>query len=177
MASAEQLLHEAQYAFHSISFGQSRENKRNASRAGSLCRKIIRKYPTRMEAAEAHAILRRLGEEAYSSKIQARHRHTSQAAHHRTPEAERTFIVENDVEPLDWGGLIAWFFMLPKAALGAILLAGLFLFGIFGPLLLVPLVAFLFLTSPFRRLLKPQQRNDLDTFIARANASIAERRS
>ena len=78
MASAEKLLHEAQFAFQSISFGESRANNRNRSRAMSLCKKIIRKYPASMEAAEAHAVLRRLGEEAYSSKMQVQHVHTSQ---------------------------------------------------------------------------------------------------
>jgi hypothetical protein len=36
MANAEQLLNEAQYAFQSVSYGESRDNKRNASRAKSL---------------------------------------------------------------------------------------------------------------------------------------------
>jgi len=42
MASVEQLLNEAQYAFQRVSFGESRDNERNASRASSLCKKIIR---------------------------------------------------------------------------------------------------------------------------------------
>lgn len=178
MASAEQLLHEAQYAFHSISFGESRENRRNASRAKSLCRKIIRKFPTSMEAAEAHEILRRLGEEAYSSKLEAQHRHVPQTHHHRvpSPESQRTFIVHEDVESLDWAGLVAWVFMLPKVILVMIAFAGLVLFGIFGPFLLVVLIAFVALTSPVRRMLKPEQRKDLDAFVARANATIAEYR-
>lgn len=178
MASAEQLLHEAQYAFSCISFGESRDNRRNASRARSLCRKIIRKYPTSTEAAEAHAVLRRLGDEAYTSKIQLQHRHVSQSVHHRpqTPEAQRTFIVEDEVETLDWGGLVALLLALPKAALVVIALLGLLLFGIFGPLLLLPLVAFVFLGTPIRRVLKPEHRKDLDNLVARANAFIAGQR-
>ena len=58
MASAEHLLHEAQFAFNSITYGDSRANRRNAARASKLCRKIIRKYPGSMEEHEAHAILR-----------------------------------------------------------------------------------------------------------------------
>ena len=82
MASAEKLLHEAQFAFQSISFGETPENKRNASRAKSLSLKIIRKHPNSMEASEAHAILRRLGEEAYSSKMSKQHQHIPQSVHH-----------------------------------------------------------------------------------------------
>ena len=179
MASAEQLLHEAQYAFSCISFGDSPGNRRNASRAKSLCRKIIRKYPATMEASEAHAILRRLGEEAYTSKIAIQHRHISQAEHHRAPapESTRTFSTEyDDTETLDWGGLLSWLFALPKFVLAMIVLAGLFLFSIFGPLLLVLLVGFAFLSTPFRRIFKPEQRKGLDTFIARANDFIAGQR-
>ena len=69
MATAEQLLNEAQYAFANISFGESFANTRHAARAKSLCRKIIRKFPATMEAGEARAILKRLGEEAYTSEM------------------------------------------------------------------------------------------------------------
>ena len=179
MASAEQLLHEAQYAFSCISFGDSPDNKRNASRARSLSRKIIRKYPTTMEASEARAILRRLGDEAFTSNLRIQHRHVPQAVHHRkpVPEAARTFVTEYDeIETFDWGGFLAWLFALPKFVLAMIVLAGLFLFSIFGPLLLVFLVGFAFLSTPFRRIFKPEQREGLDTFIARANDFIAGQR-
>ncbi len=180
MASAEQLLHEAQYSFSCISFGDSPGNKRNASRARSLARKIIRKYPGTTEASEAHAILRRLGDEAFSSKLQVQHRHISQAQRHAAPVqqvSQRTFITETDViETLNWGGLLSWLFALPKFVLALIVLAGLFLFSIFGPLLLVLLVGFAFLSTPFRRIFKPEQRKGLDTFIARANDFIAGQR-
>ena len=64
MATAEQMLNEAQYAFANITFGESLANARHAARAKSLARKIIRKFPATTEASEARAILRRLGEEA-----------------------------------------------------------------------------------------------------------------
>ena len=110
MASAEHLLHEAQYAFQSISFGESRENARNRSRAKSLSNKIIRKFPASMEVAEAHAILRRLGEEAYASKLKLQHQHVSRSTHHRpppsTPEPQSIFTGSAEIETLNWTGLI-----------------------------------------------------------------------
>lgn len=181
MASAEHLFHEAQYAFQCISFGESRENRRNAARAKALCNEIIRKFPASIEAAEAHAILRRLGEEAYSSKLSLRHRHLPESLHHRAPSpvtAPQGVVAGNgDAATLDWSGLIARVLMIPKAVLAMIALAGFFLFGLFGPFLLVPLLALVLLTGPFRKILKPQQRKGIDAFIVRANEFIAERRN
>ncbi len=187
MANAEKLLHEAQFAFQSISFGETPDNRRNASRATSLCKKIIRKYPASMEASEAHAILRRLGEEAYSSNMSWRHRHVSQATHHQapsttrvpartpTPKQQRTFIVHDGIEALDWGALLKLIFTIPKVLLGAIMFAGLFLFGLFGPFLFVPLIAFVLFAGPFRQMLKQDQRNNLNALVQRINAIVAER--
>ncbi|MDH3621641.1 MAG: hypothetical protein OER91_12160 [Gammaproteobacteria bacterium] len=190
MASAEKLLHEAQYAFQCISFGQSRENSRNRSRASSLSKKIIRKYPGSMEAGEAHALLRRLGEEAYSSKIAAQHRHISQAEHHgpgraqrkpadyvlRTPVPQTMGSSDQTVETLNWGGLLALALSLPKAILALVAFGGLFLFGLFGPFLFVPLVLFVLFTGPFRQMMKPRQREEMNAFIVRANDFIEQRR-
>ena len=186
MASAEKLLHEAQYAFQSISFGESRANARNAARAKSLCMKIIRQYPTTMEAGEAHAILRRLGEEAYVSRIKQVHRHKSQAAHHSQSQAVTTPSASNDLriapdtgaggETLDWAGLITMILALPKALLAAIVFAGILLFGIFGPFLFLPLILLVLFTGPFRQTMKKNQREQLDAFIARINEHVAGQR-
>ena len=73
MATAEKLLHEAYFAFGNISYGETPDNKRNKRRATRLCHKILRKYPGTTEAAEAHAILMRLGEEAYTSLLTKQH--------------------------------------------------------------------------------------------------------
>lgn len=190
MANAEQLLHQAQYAFQSISFGETPDNNRNARRASSLCKKIIRKYPGSMEASEAHAVLRRLGEEAYSSKMKARHIHIPQSEHHKkqsppplqsrapTPrsarEKQRTFIVDDGVATLDWGALVKWIFAAPKFVLGLVIFAGIFLFGILGPFLFLPLIAFIFFTGPFRKSLKQEQREELNAFVERINAYVTK---
>ena len=154
--------------------------------AKSLCMKIIRKYPTTMEAGEAHAILRRLGEEAYSSKIQQQHRHQSQAAHHSKPPPVTTPAFRNELrivqgsgaggETLDWAGLLAMILALPKALLAVIVFAGIFLFGIFGPLLFLPLVLLVLFTGPFRQTMKKEQREQFDAFIARINEHVAGQR-
>jgi len=178
MANAEQLLNEAQYAFQSVSVGQSRDNERNASRARSICKKIIRRFPTTTEAAEAHAILRRLGDEAYSSKMSVVHRHIPQAEHHTpaTPRSQVNLTHSDETVLVDWAGLLAVIFRMPRVALGVIAFFGFILFGIFGPFLFVPLIAFLLLTGPVRNVLKPQQRRDLNTLVTRANAYLEEQR-
>ncbi len=180
-ATAERLLHEAQYAFQSITFGESSRNKRNAARARRLCRKLMRKMPGTMYASEAHAILLRLGDEAYTSNLARQHRHITQAEHHNPSSpvrpAVQTFIDNTENEVLDWAGLLGWFFSLPKAVLTVILVAGLFLFGLLGPLLFLPLIAVLFLTSPFQIMLNRRQREKVNDLIVRINVFIAERRN
>jgi hypothetical protein len=182
MASAEKLLHEAQFAFQSISFGESLSNTRNALKASSLCKKIIRRYPASMEATEAHAILRRLGEEAYSSKMGVRHRHVPEEVHHRAtvqrtrpaPEQQRTFITPDATDALDWAGVVRWLRALPRIVLGAMVVAGFFLFGLFGPILFLPLIALVLFTGPFRQMLGEAQRNNLNMLVQRINAFVAD---
>lgn len=183
MATAEQLLNEAQFAFANISFGESFANTRNAARAKSLCQRIIRKFPTTMEASEAHAILRRLGEEAYTSEMRVRHRHVAQSQHHE--EWKPLAISRNAItgqqagpgETLDWGGLLGLLLGLPKAILFAVIAAGFVLFSLFGWLIVAPLVALVLFTGPFRSLLRPVQRNQLNDFVVRVNALIEEQRN
>ena len=180
MATAEQMLNEAQYAFANITFGESFANARHAARAKSLARKIIRKFPATMEASEARAILRRLGEEAYMSEMPIRHRHVSQSQHHDTWEppavshAPRVGRQAGRGDTLDWSGLIGLLFGLPKAILFAVVAAGFVLFSLFGWLILVPLVALVLFTGPFRSLLRPVQRDQLNEFVVRVNALIEE---
>ncbi len=185
MANAEQLLHEAQFAFHNISFGESRANRRNAAKARSISMKILRKFPGTMEAREAHALLMRLGDEAFTSALSMRHKHITQEEHHRKPAATVSPLARNDMrvraatgtmETLDWSGLLAVIFAMPKVLLVVLLVGGLFLFGIFGPLLLLPLLAFVLLTGPFRQMLKPEQRRQMNAFIVRTNEVIDRQR-
>ena len=182
MASAEQLLNEAHFAFASISYGQSLSNKRHAARAKSLCRRIIRRYPSSMEASEARAILRRLGEEAYVSTLPNRHRHMTQASHHigTSTRAAPSIVPESATSTgspdFDWSGLIAVILMTPKIVLGILGAVAFALFALLGPIVFVVLVALVVLTGPFRSMLTPPQRKQVEEFIVRANAFIDERR-
>ena len=181
MASAEKLLHEAQYAFASISFGESLSNTRNRMRAKSLCRKIMRKYPGSMESEEAFAILQRLGEESYTSGMRIAHQHGSQENHHRAQPVS-TVMPGNEPgrgagsgDTLDWSGLVGLILGLPRAVLFAVLAAGFILFAIFGWLLVLPLIALILLTGPFRSLLRPDARRQLNDLVVRLNTFINER--
>ena len=61
MASADEIIREAQYAFRNISHGSTDARKYRA-RAKEYAQRVIRKYPTSIEASQARAILRQLGE-------------------------------------------------------------------------------------------------------------------
>jgi hypothetical protein len=179
MSSAEQLLNEAQYAFQSISAGKSWENARNAARAKSFCKKIFRKYPGSSEAVVAHGIMMRLGENPFPSKIEAEHQHKDHAEAHglTAPSPEYTPTVYNKEQlQLDWQGLLAVILATSKTVLAVIGFVGLILFGYLGPMMLLTLLGALLLTTPARQILKPQQQNEINSFIARANAWIKARR-
>ncbi|MDJ0712231.1 MAG: hypothetical protein QNJ14_17715 [Woeseiaceae bacterium] len=198
MATAEKLLHEAYFAFNNVSYGETPDNKRNKRRATSLCRKILRKYPGTMEASEAHAILMRLGEEAYTSQLAVQHQHITQTAHHAPKPGDKhrhisqqehhrpnprqaaqtpMTAANQEVEKLNWAGLIGWLVTLPRFVLALILLGGFFLFGIFGPFLFVPLILLVLFTGPFRNTLKPEQRRQIDEIVAWVNRAIEEQRA
>jgi len=178
MASAEQLLNEAQYAFHSINSGESRDNRRNASRAKSLCRKIIRKFPTSTEAAAAHGILRRLGDEAYTSNLDAQHRHSTEHTFYEAPSpaSQQRFTQGDETVALDWRGLLNLIFNTSKSSLAVVGTVAFVLFAFLGPFFLFPLIALVLFTGRFRQRLNPEQRQKMNEFIARTNAYVEERR-
>jgi len=177
MASAEQTLNDAQYAFQSISAGETGDNDRNASRAKSLCKKIIRKYPTSTQAVEAHAILQRLGVEAYASKLAAEHRHKPHAEAHEAPRPapREPNTLDDQTVLLDWSGLLSVILATPKTILGVVAFVALVLFGVFGVFVLGPLIVFVIMTGPFRHVMKPAQRREMNKFVIRANAWIDKR--
>lgn len=178
MASAEHLLNEAQYAFASISFGESASNARHRARAKSLCRRIIRQYPTSMEASEARTVLKRLGEESFVPKMPDRYRHMTRASHH-VDEGTTPAAVSVDGAgdaALDWAGLVALVLKTPRIVLAVIAVALFVLISLFGPLLLFALVAFIAVTGPLRSILGRGTREQVNELVARINQFIAERR-
>ena len=78
----------------------------------------------------------------------------------------------DDTVSLDWRGLLSLLLATPKIVLGVMLGVGLFLFGIFGWFLLLPLIALVMLTSPARVFLQRKQRDDINDFVVQANAWI-----
>jgi hypothetical protein len=59
VATADELIREAQYAFRNIGHGSTDENKYRA-RATKYAKQVIRKYPTSIEASQARRILNQL---------------------------------------------------------------------------------------------------------------------
>jgi len=179
MASAEQLLNEAQYAFSSINSGDSADNRRNAARANSLCRKIIRKFPTSTEAASALAILKRLGDEAFTSKLKAQHRHSSEhkplqiSAQHRQ---ESSIGESKKQRTLNWRGLLEMIFNLPITSLAAIGVGVFVLFSIFGVFLWLPLIALMFFFGSMKKSLQSEQSDAANKLIERINAYVEGKR-
>ena len=178
MASVEQLLNEAQYAFQRINSGESQDNRRNAARARSLCRKIIRKFPTSTEAVSAHAILKRLGDESYSSKLGAKHRHSVEHVPHEVPThaSQPGFTRGDDTVALDWRGLLKPVFDAPKTSLIVIGGVAMVLFTVLGPFIFFPLIALVLFTGPFKQLLQIKQQQKMNQFITQINAYVEERR-
>ena len=143
----------------------------------------MRKYPGTMESQEAYAILQRLGEEGYTSGMRMVHQHRSQEDHHRAAPVT-TVIRGTDLsrgaesgDTLDWSGLVGLILGLPRAVLFAVLAAGFILFAIFGWFLVLPLIALILFTGPFRSLLGPDARRQLNDLIVRLNTLINERRN
>jgi hypothetical protein len=178
MASAEQLINEAQYAFQSISSGESRDNRRNASRARSLCRKIIRKFPTSSEAVSAYSILQRLGDEAYVTGLPAHDQDSTKHTPLKISSAatQQRSMLADEPMVLDWSGLLQLIFNSSKSNLAIVGTIAFVLFAIMGPFFLVPLIALMAFTGPFKQLLQPKQRQKVNQFITQTNAYIEERR-
>ena len=178
MTSAEQLLNEAQYAFNNINAGESRDNGRNASRARALCKKIIRKFPTSTEANSAHAILRRLGDEAYVSGLGPPHQGVVEHVFHKvqSPESQQRPTQSDDTVVLNWAGLLRLIFSTQKSSLAAVAIVVVVLFAIFGPFLLIALIALLLFTGRFKKMLNSSQGQKMNELITRINAHVEERR-
>ena len=178
MASAEQLLNEAQYALHSINSGESRDNGRNASRARALSKKIIRKFPTSTEANSAHSILRRLGDEAYVSGLGAPHEGVVEHVFHKvqSPESQQRPTQSDETVVLDWAGLLRLIFSTQKSGLAVVVIVVGVLFANFGPFLLIALFALLLFKVRFKQMLNPSQGQKMNELITRINAHVAEQR-
>lgn len=106
--SAEELLREAQYKFLCISYGDTPENRKNASRATNLAKKIIRRYPTSKEAPQANDLLISLGNEHYAAQFKKQHssHNRQEPAHDHSDLIKRSTGVKSLKEYSD--GPISW---------------------------------------------------------------------
>lgn len=174
--SAEELLREAQYAFQCISFGDTRDNRKNASRATRYAKKIIRKYPTSSEARQANDLLIRLGNEHYAQQFRQQHRtHSpSETLHDHSDLKRRPSVVvsleDYSSEPIAWSTL--WNGVLGLKAnflvMGAtIVFFFVLIFGFF-----LPIVAFAFfaLMRPLSKQNSPEARTARNRLMQLANA-------
>lgn len=134
MATADELIREAHYAFRNISHGSTDARKYRA-RAKKYAKQIIRKYPTSMEASQARTILRQLDEyvevapppsvvvaltaskQSNAANIFVKD-HASNSGHtakvSRTPVVSNT-LFENAAVSEDWKSLARRFMQLPSA--------------------------------------------------------------
>lgn len=174
MATAEKLLNEANYAIQSITAGDSRDNRRNAARASALCRKIIRKHPTSTEARSAHAILRRLGDEAYASNLSSRHQHSIEHKPLEVSTSQSTpakLTQSGEDGGINWRGILG---LILKAPMSVLVVVGgliIFLFAFGGPLIWVLLLTLVIFSGPVKQLLNSAKIQDLNKLIAKANRS------
>ena len=183
MADAEKLLNEAQYAFQNIGYDSDGANRRQAARAKSLAQKVMRKYPGSSEANIAHSILLRLGDDSYSPGSKNQHVHSTSPETQHSHTVERTPVSNSmqshrpkseEGEELQWAALVEKIFQLPKWTLGVIFVFGTFLFGIFGPFILLPIIIFVVMGSPLKNMFPQKSRQESDQFVRKINTWLLE---
>jgi len=150
VASADELIREAQYAFRNISHGSTDERKYRA-RAKKYAKQVIRKYPVSIEAVQARTILSQLNVEVAvqsqpavspppSAAADFEKSHSQSSGHttnlSRTPASLEAALQQSGVAK-DWRDLIQRFMDLPsgkKKTIGIVIFFAIvfsFPFGIF----------------------------------------------
>ena len=148
MASADELIREAQYAFRNISHGSTDEKKYRA-KATKYANQVIRKYPTSIEASQARSILNQMNIPVVALSIPPvptnaaadfEKSHSQSSGHttslSRTPASLEAALQQSGVAE-DWRDLIRRLMNLPpgkKKTIGIVVLLAVvfsFPFGIF----------------------------------------------
>jgi hypothetical protein len=157
VASADELIREAQYAFRNISHGSTDERKYRA-RAEKYARRIIRKYPASIEASQARQILAQLN---FQIPVQSQpvapprnaaadfeKSHSADSGHtknlSRPPTSLRAALQHSGV-PEDWRDLIRRFIDLPpgkKKTIGFVIFFAIVFFFPIGIFIVSGLVIF-----------------------------------
>ena len=183
MASADELMRDAQYAFQNISFADTPDNRKNSARALSLAAKVVRKYPNSPEASVARSILRRLGDETYAVKFSIQHSHATSAENshaHTNSESpdvnlfEPSGSAQGRREQLDWQRLTALVSKLPRTGWLIFAFLGIIFFALFGVFLLIPFVMLVLFASPMRTIFPAKNQQAADEVIRKINAWLRE---
>lgn len=146
MASAEELIREAYFAFQNISPGATDEKQQRA-RAKKFATRILRQYPVSIEARQARSILAQLKGEDVSASFVETHSHTNEIPPLTTPADAMEHRPRGEPGDTDWRSLWQLFLRLPLLQKRILMFVLLFiaLFTAFTPFVLV--FAFLLLAK------------------------------
>ena len=158
MASAEELIREAQFAFHNVGPG-STDDKRNRARAKKFAKRVLRRYPVSPEAQQARAILSQLDVEyalATDTNLVSGKKHSPAPALIQSVSSSseaRTFVTHDGNS--DWKDLWQLFSELPQLQkkILSFVLTFIVLFLVFTPFLFVFLIILFIKRDALRDLL------------------------
>jgi hypothetical protein len=178
MADAGELIRDAQYAFHNITHGESRGNRKNTSRAKTLARKIIRKFPNSVEAGQAQQILDRLEPDSvtYATQKVLEHRfdqkdrHEQVEPHHRPLDGSRSPDGDARAGDRDWKKLLLRLAQINGNSRNFILVALFLLITLLPFAALAILAIILFLTGPFKQFHPRGTQENLDKLYTQLDA-------
>ena len=138
MASAEELIREAYFAFQSMTPGATDESRHRA-RAKKLAMRILRKYPVSIEAKQARSILTQMKVDHAATRFVDTHSHSSETRPLAITAESTDYKPSVESNGTDWKSLWRLFAELPylqKRILTFILLF-LILFAAFTPFVLI----------------------------------------
>lgn len=183
MADAGELMRDAQYAFHNITHGESRGNRKNTSRAKTLARKIIRKFPSSIEAGQAQQILDRLDPDSATHSIQKvpehqfdqKDRHEQVEPHHRPLDSSRSPAGAARAGDRDWKKLLLRLTQIQSSSRNSILIALFLLVTLLPYGALAILAIIVFWTGPFKQFHPRGTQENLDKLYTKLSAWVTSK--
>jgi hypothetical protein len=183
MADAGELIRDAQYAFNSITHGESRGNRKNTSRAKTLARKIIRKFPSSIEAGQAQQILDRLDPDSLTHLIQKapehqfeqKDRHEQVEPHHRPIDSSRSPDGKARAGDRDWKKLLLRLTQIQSSSRNSILIALFLLVTLLPYGALAILAIIVFWTGPFEQFHPRGTQENLDKLYTKLSAWVTSK--
>jgi len=178
VASADELIREAQYAFRNISYGSTDARKYKA-RAEKYARQIIRKYPASIEASQARQILAQMNLQIPvqsqpvapppNAAADFEKSHSADSGHttnlNPRPTSLHAALQQSDV-PEDWRDLIRRFMYLPpgkKKTIGIVIFFAIVFFFPIGIFIVSGLVIFYALQTALLKKHLDQLLNKLES--------------